>query len=735
MGKKKILSLVVTALLTLNMTTVVFADSNNEVTYLNSSGTRKESPNKPIVQAPIPESYKVVCENSNFKLYLNEETLGIKVENKSTGHIWNSTIDVEEEGLNQVWQGIAESAVTVEFMNEKGKIERLSVSNSKPSIKINIGKDGFIANVNFKGKGIQFDLKVTLTDDSLNVFIDDESIKEEKEKVQLQAIYLYPFMGATRGQDTSGYMFVPDGSGGLVRLDEKNTIITEPYVNKIYGNDYGIKGIVDSDIKMNELEKIKYPVFGITHNVNENAFVAIVESGAEYGEINAYPSGITTEYNWITSKFIFRDSYFQPTNKKGDGMVVNQKARNNFDISVTYNFLNGDDANYVGMAKKYRNYLINNGILTKEEKSKGDIPLKLEYLMSENQKDILGRKLVEMTTVEDIRNHLAILNEMGISNFEIVARGWTNGGIGGASMNHSSFENKVGSKSEWKKLINELSEKNIDVYMYTDYLKAFDNTKGISRAKDSAQTISEQVISDRGFNYVAPITTNSFFNKEQEKFEKNNISNIAIDSLGNNLYSNYNKKNLTTRTEAIELYETMLAESKTNNALYNPNDYLWKYSDSYYGIPMSTSNYSLITDNVPFLQIVLKGYMESFVSELNFTAGSDEILLQMIDYGVYPSFYLTEEDSVKLINTSSNWLYTSKFEIWKDEISRQYNILNSALSNVEGESIEQRNILADGVVEVVYSNDIKIVVNYNDSNYEGNGIEVNAKDFKVIGVN
>ena len=733
MGKKKILSLVVTALLTLNMTTVVLADVNNEVTYLNNSGTRKESPNKPIVQAPIPESYKAVCENNNFKLYLNEETLGIKIENKNNGYVWSSTIDVEEEGLNQVWQGIAESAVTVEFMNEKGKVERVSVSNGKPLIKINKDKDGFTANVNFKSKGIQFELKVTLTDDSLNVFIDNESIKEEKEKIQLQAIYLYPFMGATRGQDTAGYMFVPDGSGGLVRLDEKNTIITEPYVNKIYGDDYGIKGIVDSDIRMNELEKIKYPVFGISHNVNENAFVAIVESGAEYGEINTYPSGITTEYNWITSKFIFRDSYFQPTNKKGDGMVVNQKEKNDFDISVTYNFLVSDDANYVGMAKKYRSYLIDNGILTKEEKDKEDIPLKLEYLMSENEKNIIGRKLVPMTTVEDIRKQLATLNEKGINNLEIVARGWTNGGMGGASMNHSSFENKVGSKSEWEKLSSELAENDIDLYMYTDYLKAFDNTKGISKAKDSAQTIAEQVISNGNFTYVAPITTNSFFNKEQKEFKKNSIRNIAIDTLGNNLYSNYNKKSATTKTEAIELYKSMLEESTTNNALYNPNDYLWKYTDSYYGIPMSTSNYSVITDNVPFLQIVLKGYVENFISELNFTAGSDEILLKMIDYGVYPSFYLTEEDSVKLINTSSNWLYTSKFEVWKDEICRQYNMLNSALKNVKGESIEQRNILADGVVEVVYSNNIKIIVNYNDSSYEGDGIQVNAKNYKVIG--
>lgn len=735
MGKKKILSLIVTALLTLNIATVAFADANNEVIYLNNSGTRKESPNKPIVQAPIPESYKVVCENNNLKLYLNEETLGIKVENKKTGYVWNSTIDIEEEGLNQIWQGIADSAVTVEFMNEKGKVERLSISNSKPSLKINKSNDGFTADVNFKSKGIQFTLKVTLNDCSINVFIDDESIKNEKDKIQLQAMYLYPFMGATKGQDISGYMFVPDGSGGLIRLEEKNTIITEPYVNKIYGNDYGIKGVTEAGIRMNELEKIKFPVFGVSHNVNENAFVAIIESGAEYGEINAYPSGITTDYNWITSKFIFRESYFQPTNKKGDGMVVNQKEMNKFDISVTYNFLSNDDADYVGMAKKYRSYLVENGILTNKEKSEGDIPLKLEYLMSENEKALIGKKVVKMTTIEEMKDQISQINDIGINNLEIVARGWSKGGSSGAAMNHSSFEKSVGTKDQWQELIMELNEKNIDVYMYTDYSKAFSGTKGISTAKDSAQTIADQVIKGRNFNYVAPSTTSSFYKDEQNKFEKINIRGIAIDTLGDNLYSNYNSKNATTRTESLEIYKQMLEESKVNNVIYNPNDYLWKYSDSYYSVPMSTSNYSLISDNVPFLQIVLNGYMDLFIPELNFTAGSEDILLQMIDYGVYPSYYLTEEDSVKLINTNSNWLYTSKFEVWKDEINKQYNFINSALKNVKGQTIEERNILADGVVEVVYSNNVKIIINYNDSDYDMDGTIIKTKDFKVIGGN
>ena len=40
-----------------------------------------------------------------------------------------------------------------------------------------------------------------------------------------------------------------------------------------------------------------------------------------------------------------------------------QENSNKFDIAVSYSFLEGEDANYVGMAKYYREYLVNNKII------------------------------------------------------------------------------------------------------------------------------------------------------------------------------------------------------------------------------------------------------------------------------------------------------------------------------------------------------------------------------------
>jgi hypothetical protein len=55
------------------------------------------------------------------------------------------------------------------------------------------------------------------------------------------------------------------------------------------------------------------PVFGVVQGVKQNAVFATIEKGAEYASIMATPSGMLTNYNWATGKFIYRQKYLQPT--------------------------------------------------------------------------------------------------------------------------------------------------------------------------------------------------------------------------------------------------------------------------------------------------------------------------------------------------------------------------------------------------------------------------------------
>ena len=57
---------------------------------------------------------------------------------------------------------------------------------------------------------------------------------------------------------------------------------------------------------------------------------------------------------------------------------------------------------------------------------------------------------------------------------------------------------------------------------------------------------------------------------------------------------------------------------------------------------------------------------------VNFEANKEEFFLNLVDMGIYPSFFITKEDSSKLIYTNSNDIYSSRYDTYRDTII-QYN--------------------------------------------------------------
>jgi hypothetical protein len=152
-----------------------------------------------------------------------------------------------------------------------------------------------------------------------------------------------------------------------------------------------------------------------------------------------------------------------------------------------------------------------------------------------------------------------------------------------------------------------------------------------------------------------------------------------------------------------------------------------------FDMPMYSSQYMFSTDTVPFVQIVLHGYRDYFAPNFNYNASPREYLLRMVEFGAYPSFHLMHEPSWKLKNTLSKNLFTSYFEDWRSDIKVTYDKANAALKKVQDASIEQRNMLNWGVVEVVYSNGVKIIVNYSAKDIQHEGRTIPQMGFAVIG--
>lgn len=678
----------------------------------------------------IPEAYELVGENASFQLYANRASLAFKVVDRRSGYVWHSNLDEKIDGdrLNKTWTAFASSGISIDYLDEKAASERLSITNSEPVIQFNPTGQGFEATVNFPDPSITLLLRVMLEDTGVSVEIPFDSISEADPAYKLGQLYVYPFLGYTRGATTPGYMFIPDGSGSLIRFAE-TTKATNMYYGRYYGADLGMLAEMPYDPTVNRAMRISVPVYGLVHGEKENGYIAIVEKGASYGEIQAHPAGIITNFNFIYNMFVYNQSYFQATNRSGAGVTTLQQKTNAFDVKIHYRFLTGEDSDYVGMARSYQQYLVERGQLKKVADDGNDIGIKLEFLGGEKEKVLFWWRLIPMTTVEQMA---AILDALEVKNPDVVYYGWQP--LGASSMPPKSLkiDGGLGSLDQLRELVDKVQSEGGNFALYLNPQAALYQESGYSPRYDLAMAITN--VNMIGYNRS---TVNYFLNDEavNQRFSNLNAdvtsrlnAGLALDGIGTTLYSDFKSGNFLTREEAIGRYRALMGANPGRKAFYLPNDYMFGSMDAYYDMPLSNNGYIYTNEAVPFLQIALSGYIPYFGPAMNFSSDPQTDLLRHVDYGVYPSFFLTQEVTGKIINTHSSWLYTSSYQQWGGEINQTYQWLNALLGPVKSQSIIAREMLADGVVAVTYENGKQILVNYTDRPFNAGGTVVNAKD-------
>jgi hypothetical protein len=575
---------------------------------------------------------------------------------------------------------------------------------------------------------------VKLEESGVSVDIPFDSIEENDPEIKLGLVHVYPFLGATKADTVSGYMFIPDGSGTLIEFAAE-TKARNMFIGRYYGADLGMITSLPFDPTINRPYKISIPVTGMVHQEKENAFISVVEKGASYGEIHAHPAGVITQFNFVYNAFVYNQSYFQATNRSGAGVTTLQPETNAFDVSLHYSFLTGDDSDYVGMAKSYQDYLVEKDVLQKVNDAENDIGIHLEFLGGEKEKILFWHQLIEMTTVEQMRN---ILAELNVQNPDVVYYGWQP--LGASSMPPSSLkiDGRLGSMGELADLADEITAEGGNFYLYLDPQAALRDESGYSTRYDLAMSITN--VNMIGFNrnkvnfYLNLDALMERYGELSEELTSDLNAGWALDSIGSTLYSDFKNNHFLNRELAIQSYQAILAEDNVTTALYLPNDYLFNYMNAYYDMPLGDSGYIYATKTVPFLQIVLAGYVPYYGKALNFSSNLRADLLRHVDYGVYPSYFLSEEVTAEILNTSLNWIYTSSYGQWGQEIEETYQWLNALLGPVKGAEIESRDELAPGVMATAYSNGQQIIVNYNSTPFELDGLTVGGLDAVVIEV-
>ncbi len=684
--------------------------------------------------------HNLLAENSNYRMFLKDDNLSIIIQDKKTGSIMESTVIEDDGASNDYWKNFMKSGIVLEVIEDVTTILK-RVSLNEANIALNKRDDGFTADVSYEKYGFSYTLDVTLTDAGFTAEILDESIQETNDFYRIGNIYVYPFMGYTHLGERDGYMLVPDGNGAIINLEDKDGRFTSGFSKRVYGDNIGynesyVLSLLWGEYQtVNESELILAPVFGMVHNDTEMAYLGIIEEGEYDASIEAYPNGAYTNYNWISSKFRLRQVYVQPTSKSGGSTTLVEADRTHSNIKVRYEFTNGEKANYVGLAEKYRDYLFEAG---KVETKNNDFNIRLDFLGADIKKWFIFDIAVPMTTIEQLKEILSELNNEGVEDIVAIYKGWQKGGVNTLPVTNFKVEGKLGSKGKLIDLIEESKEKGTEIYLEQDALRANPDTGNTTYnvVKRVDKRLFEELTYKTVFEKFVYLTATKSMNNLTRLFDalgKKDILNVALTGVTNNLFSYTYSGDRFSRVFTAETYEeTISKESEdTNLILDEPFSYLWKYSDALYNIPTGSSNYIFTDKDVPFLSIALKGVVPLYGDYTNFEADKQEYFLKLVETGIYPSFLLTYEDTSELLYTNSNDIFSAKYSVYKDDIVEYYKELKEVNELVKDAYIINHQEPVNNLVVVTYDNGVKIYVNYNEKAVSVDGVTVEPLSYKV----
>jgi len=685
----------------------------------------------------------LLTENSSYALYLNKEDLSIVVEDKSTNAYMTSAPEYDDGKNNDTWIGAMHSAVVLTMINGNDDTQQADLVNDEVKKDISYTENGFEAKLYWTKYRLGLTLKVELNEDGISVMVPDDSIVEDGTSYFIGTISLYPYMGCSYMDEKEGYMLVPDGNGALIYLDDKEGRFKSGFSGMIYGQDAGFEEsnvqtlLKDKYNTIQDSEQVIAPIFGIAHTDDEIAYLGVVENGAARANIECVPNGASVDYNRAYAKFILRKTYTQPTsnNSTSGSLHVFENERSHSDLGVKFIFLKGEAASYSGMACAYRNYLIDNKSLNQLDDS---YKTRIDFLGSERESWLLGTAAVVMTKTEDISNIYEELNKNGVTDIISVYKGWQSGGLYDLPIKNYKADSKIGGTKELTKLIQDSSSKGIDIYLYNDAKTinpdennaTFNVVKQINKRRYEEKTYQDVY---ENFLYLIPERSDKLLKNFTESYTQKGVSNLALAGITNTLFSYTYNGNTYSRFDTQAQYKETVSSiaDETNLIFEQPFAYLWGNTKAFLDMPLYTSSYVFLDEEVPFLSMVLKGVLPVYSEYVNFEANKREFFLKLVETGTYPSFYITKEDSSELLYTNSSNIYSSKYDSYHDTIVSYSKELKEIDEKLKGATITDHRIEDNGLRVVTYSNGKKVYVNYGSEAVTVDQVSIEAMSYEV----
>lgn len=470
-------------------------------------------------------------------------------------------------------------------------------------------------------------------------------------------------------------------------------------------------------------------------------YVAIMEEGDALTDIMTYHAGSLSDYNTIKMVFNPRpsDSYnLQDSISVGSDatwtVVSERKYVGNY--KIRYVMLSDSElaaekgvedyyeTSWLGMALAYRDYLDRNGLLTRLTAAdvEDDIPLYIETFgaleTTERIMSIPVDVMTPLTTFEDVKTMYDELAAEGITNINFKLTGYANGGMNSIVPSKLKWEKAVGGKDGFQELVNYANEvnqtegNNFGVFpdfdfSYINYSEAFD---GVSLRWHAVRTIDDRYASYREYSAteqkhvshyqmaISPASFNKFYEKLTKNYLKyDNVNGISVGTLGNTLNSDFDEDDPYNREDSKEFVATALeylSGQKNNQGQEielmseGGNAFTWKFLDHLLDVALDSSRNNDAAHAVPFVGVVLHGYINFTGSPMNMEGNIQYAMLKAIENGASPYYILSYRNTQNLKDYKLlSHYYSVRYDIWKDDVIEMYDELNGVLGDVQDKLI------------------------------------------------
>lgn len=626
-------------------------------------------------------------------------------------------------------------------------------------------------------------IEYSLNDDGIQVMLPGNSVKANKGSdgynYKVNTIDILPYFTSIKNNEQSssnsgelveGYTVIPDGSGAILEFNS-DKVDYSSYSKSIYTSDLAFT----SSVLGTSTNDILLPLYACVYTgpteADKKAMVVEFVDGAAQATLSVDIPRVTSvqtntfNYSYFTISFREQQSGQIGTKSyaKENFLMYTSKAADG-DYRINYNVLdlNKYEASYVGVAKYYRDILVerSEGKLNANGDDTKNPVLDLEVLGSYTyDSNFLGIGYTAtgtMTTVEELGVILDAIKEIGVNNINVYYYGWRNTGLVDTSFKNIKVSSQIGGRKALLKLISDYKDiatiyPQVEFIEYEDYQESFGNSHYTTRdvtgsyAEYYPYDLSTNVY-NKDMNKIMALSP-AYYLAFSQKLAKNyhkvlGIDTIAISGLGSKLTGYYRKDNEMFKSAAVveqqKALETLLSEEYgiSKIALESPYAYALEYASNAYNVPYESTKYDFLDYSIPFYQLVINGLFDYSGDSINKNAekGLTEQVLRCIETGSNLAFTFTYDDSSELLQTDYNNYYYTLYSRWLEDVKDIYNELDKL--GIYRLQLASHTKLDNNVYKVTYSNgieSIEIVINYLDSQWTASdGTTVPAKSYKVL---